>query len=39
MKYGAEGVSDIVKVFDLSGAECTLFYDLEENHLLLTTRT
>ncbi|MDC7291997.1 PEP/pyruvate-binding domain-containing protein [Butyrivibrio sp. DSM 10294] len=36
---GAEGVSDIVKVFDLSGAECTLFYDLEENHMLLTTRT
>ena len=27
--------ADIVKVFDLKGNECTLFYDLEKNHLLL----
>ncbi len=26
---------DIVKVFDMKGCECTLFYDLEKNHLLL----
>jgi hypothetical protein len=29
--------ADIVKVFDMKDAECTLFYDLEKNHLLLKT--
>jgi predicted nuclease of predicted toxin-antitoxin system len=27
--------ADIIKVFDMKDAECTLFYDLEKNHLLL----
>ncbi len=27
--------SDIVRAVDLKGMECTLFYDLEKNHLLL----
>ena len=27
--------ADIVKVFDLKDSECTLYYDLEKNHLLL----
>lgn len=29
--------ADIVKIFDMKNSECTLFYDLEKNHLLLKT--
>lgn len=28
--------ADIVKVYDLKGSECNLYYDLEQNHLLLS---
>ncbi len=31
----ADTDADIVKVLDMKGNECTLFYDLEKNHLLL----
>nr|WP_297770586.1 hypothetical protein [uncultured Butyrivibrio sp.] len=30
-----ESDKEIVKVYDMEEAECTLFYDLEQNHLLL----
>ncbi len=28
-------LKNIIKVFDLSGSECTLYYDLEKSHLML----
>ena len=31
-----EADADIVKVYDLKNSECNLYYDLEQNHLLLS---
>ncbi len=31
--------TDIVKIFDMKGSECSLLYDLENNHLLLQKTT
>lgn len=31
-----EGIDDIIRVFDMKGKECTLYYDLEKTHLMIT---
>ena len=32
---GTDQAGDVIRAYDLSGAGCTLYYDLEKNHLLL----
>ena len=32
---GTDQADDVIRAYDLSGAGCTLYYDLEKNHLLL----